>query len=146
MKLYHGSPKNFDTIRKNQAQAGDGITVPDNELLNAIYLTPKYGFALAIAAMPEGNANIDEATKTIEFENTDAFDPEKEAYVYEIDSESIPKENLKEVNELQVAVIKMDEIRPTIKHIHKAGEIEKYYEIKKELEKEIKMPSEFKMK
>ncbi|MBA4336338.1 hypothetical protein C0416_01005 [bacterium] len=131
MKLYHGSPNNFDTIHNSQAQAGDCINVPDDELLNAIYLTTNYKFALAIASMPEGAADIDEATRTIKFENSEAFDPEKEVYVYEIDSETIPKENLKKIDELQVAVLNTTELKPTIKHIHKAGDVEKYYEIKK---------------
>ena len=149
MKLYHGSPNSFDTIRKSQARAGDGIKVPDDELLNAIYLTPNYEFALAIASMPEGAADIDEATRTIKFEKTEAFDPEKEVYIYEIDSESIPKENLKEVDELQVAVLNTSELKPTMKHIHKAGDVEKYYEIKKEareVKNETQLPLEFKIK
>ncbi|OGF29563.1 hypothetical protein A2531_00025 [Candidatus Falkowbacteria bacterium RIFOXYD2_FULL_34_120] len=149
MKLYHGSPNSFDTIRKSQAQAGDGIKVPDDELLNAIYLTPNYEFALAIASMPKGATDIDEATRTIKFENPEAFDPEKEVYVYEIDSEAIPKENLKEVDELQIAVLNIPELKPSMKHIHKAGDVEKYYEIKrevKEVKNETKLSPEFKIK
>ncbi len=149
MKLYHGSPNSFDTIRKSQAQAGDDIKVPDDELLNAIYLTPNYEFALAIASMPEGAANIDNETKTIKFENPEAFDPEKEVYIYEVDSELIPKENLKEVDELQIAILNTDEIKPTIKHVCKAGDVEKYYEIKKEIleaKNETKISPEFKIK
>jgi hypothetical protein len=145
MKLYHGSPNSFDTIRKSQALASDGIKVPNDELLNAIYLTPKFEFALAIASMPEGAVDIDDETKTIKFENPEAFDPEKEVYIYEIDSELISKENLKEVDELQVAVLNTDEIKPTIKHVCMAGDIEKYYELKKEA-LETKIPPEFKIK
>ena len=149
MKLYHGSPNNLDVIRKSQAQAGKEIEVPDSELLNAIYLTPKYEFALAIASMPEDAADIDEATKSIKFENSESFDPEKEVYVYEIDSETIPKENLKDVDEFQFAVLNTNELKPTVKHIHKAGDVEKYYEIKKEADEaknEVKITSEFKIK
>lgn len=132
MKLYHGSSRKFDVIRKSQAQAGDGIEVSEDELLNGIYFTPKYEFALAVASMPEGAADIDEFTKTIKLENMEAFDPEKEVYVYEIDSEMISKENLINVDEFQFAVLNIEKIKPTSIYTHKAGDVEKYYEIKKE--------------
>jgi hypothetical protein len=143
MKLYHGSPNSLDVIRKSQAQAGGGIKVPCDELLDAIYLTPKYEFALAVASMPEGAADIDEVTKTIKFENPDEFDPNKEVYVYEIDSESIPKESLKDIDELQVAVLNIDELKPIKKNTHKAGDVEKYYEVKKDVSE---ISNEFKIK
>ncbi len=147
MKLYHGSPNSFDTIEKNQAQAGDGIKVPDDELLNAIYLTPKYEFALAIASMPKGTADIDEVTRSIKFERPELFDPEKEVYVYEVDSEAIPKENLRAVDELQVAILNTRELKPTNIHKHKAGDIEQYYELKNwKREPKNEAISEFKIK
>ncbi|MBU0613190.1 hypothetical protein KKB10_04185 [Patescibacteria group bacterium] len=66
MKLYHGSKNsNLKTIRKQQAGAGEGIDVPKDELLEAIYLTPDYGFALACAARPDGVSHINESPKLL---------------------------------------------------------------------------------
>jgi hypothetical protein len=138
MTLYHGSQHNFSAVRKSQAQAGEGIKVPDGELLEAIYLTPSYEFALAIAAMPDGAANIDYEAKTIEFENLDSFDPEQEVYIYEFDESKILPENLRKVDELQYAVVGMDELVPDHQSVHKAGELKQYFEIKEgKREKEV---------
>ncbi len=130
MKLYHGSPNNFSEVRKSQAQQGEGLDVPKDELLDAIYLTTKFEFALAVAAMPEGAANIDDITHTIEFESPQLFDPEKEVYVYEFESSLIPPENLKFVDDLQYAVVGLNELRPERQTRHKAGDVSKYYELK----------------
>ena len=130
MTLYHGSSHNFPAVRPSQAQAGEGIQVPEGELLEAIYLTPSYEFALAIAAMPEGAAHINHEAKTVEFENLDLFDPEKEVYVYEFDESKIPPENLIKVDERQYAVVRMNELVPEHQSIHKAGELKQYFEIK----------------
>ncbi|MFA6423689.1 MAG: hypothetical protein WCV83_00045 [Candidatus Magasanikbacteria bacterium] len=130
MKLYHGSPNNFSTVQKNQAQQGDNMDVPKDELLDAIYLSPKFEFALAVASMPEGAAHIDDKKHTIEFENPQLFDQEKVVYIYEFDSEAIPPENLKYVDEQQYAVINMPELRPNRITIHKAEEIMRFYELK----------------
>ena len=80
--------------------------------------------------MPEGAAHIDHEAKTIEFENLDSFNPENEVYVYEFDEGKIPPENLRKVDELQYAVVGMNELVPEHQSIHKAGELTKYFEIK----------------
>ncbi len=129
MKLFHWSPHNFNIIKKNKAEAKKWITVPENELLNGIYLTQSYEFALAIASMPEGLANIDHNKKTIKFENPEKFNPEKEVYVYEIDSNKIEEQNLKYVDEYQYALLNVSELKPDKKHIHKAGDVKTFFEL-----------------
>jgi len=131
MKLYHGSSHKFNKIPKSQAQAGGGLDVPASELQNGIYLTPKYEFALAVAGMPNGAMHTDEVARSIQYEKPELFDPEKEVYVYEVDSERIPSEgNLVTVDDLQYVVLGVDELAPSHMTIHKAGEVEQYYELK----------------
>ena len=97
MKLYHGSKNGrLDIIRKSQAEAGEGVTVPEDELLNAIYLTPNYGFALVCAARPEGLTTINEQNGKIEFENSELFDPDAEIYIYEVE---VAKNQLRQIDE-----------------------------------------------
>ena len=127
--LYHGSNKRFEEIRKSQAEAGPGISVPDGELLNAIYLTPDFGSAVAIAAKTGGLTVIDDEKHTIVFERPEDFDPDREIYIYEIDTSQIPKENIKYVDERQVAVTEMEKITPLNVQELKAREILKYYTI-----------------
>ena len=124
--------------------AGEGISVPQDELLNGIYLTPDLGFAIAIASMPNGVANIDEEKKTIEFENPDLFDPQKEIFIYSFDSEKIPG-NIKRVDEQQYVVLDADEIIPESSISYLAKEVSKYYRIvgaeglQDEIQSEVKL-------
>ena len=146
MKLYHGSKNNFASIRKIQAGKADNIEVPENELLNAIYLTPDYGFALACAARPEGVTNIDGENKFITFEKPELFDPEEEVSVYEIDVEHIPKEKVIKVDDHQYAIVGVDELNISRRFPHKAKDVQNYYELKNWKEKPQEISSEFKMK
>lgn len=145
MKLYHGSKNgNLQTIKKMQAEAGEGIEVPEDELKNGIYLTPHYKYALAMAARPTGVTYIDNNKDTIEFGEPESFDPEKEVYVYEVE---IDEGIARRVDENQLVIEGLDEIAPTEKHAHKAGDIKQYYELvnwKKEARNE--MTSQFKIK
>lgn len=128
MKLYHGSKDgNLAWIKKQQAQAGEGVEVPKDELLEAIYLTPDYGYALAMAARPEGLTNIDDQKRTIEFEDPRLFDPEKEVYVYEIE---IPDDQARKIDELQYVIENVDEVEPITRFEHKASDVQQYYELK----------------
>lgn len=144
MKLYHGSKNpNLEVIKRHQAQAGEGINVPSDELLDAIYLTPDYGYALAMAARPGGVTYIDNDSKTITFENPEAFDPNEEIYVYEVD---IDDEKTREIDPLQTVIESNHEVTPIKVNAHRAGEIENYYRILKEAkEGEDKLP-EFKIR
>jgi hypothetical protein len=130
MKLYHGTKTKLISLQPKQAGKADNIEVPEKELLNAIYLTPNYGFALACGARPDGVTDIDEETKSITFENPQLFDPQETVYIYEFDSDAIPPENLTYVDELQFAVLNTAELIPTETHTHQAQEVEKYYELK----------------
>ena len=103
--------------------------MPDGELLNAIYLTPDFGSAVAIAAKTGGLTVIDDEKHTIVFERPEDFDPDREIYIYEIDASQIPKENIKYVDERQVAVTEMEKITPLNVQELKAREILKYYTI-----------------
>ena len=129
MILYHGSSQEVSILKKSQAQKGEGLVVSEGELLDAVYFTPDIGFAIAVAAMPEGAAHIDDEKKTIEFENPSLFDPERKIFIYEIDSERVPKENLRQIDENQYAVIGLDEIKPEETHRFKAEEVLKYYKL-----------------
>ena len=146
MKLYHGSKNNFASIRKSQASKADGIEVPENELLSAIYLTPDYGFALACSARPKGITNNDGENKSITFENPELFDPEEEVFVYEIDIEHIPKEKIIEVDDHQYAIVGVDEINISSKFAHKAKDVQNYYELKNWKEKPKEISTEFKIR
>ena len=130
MILYHGSSQKLEVLRSHQAEAGEGVSVPEGELLDAIYLTPNREFAIAMAVKLEGVTNIADESKTIEFEHPELYDPEKEIYLYLIDSDSIPKENIREIDERQFAVVDIPEIKPESVEVMKAGEVEKYYELK----------------
>jgi len=145
MKLYHGSKNNFLSIKRNQAGEDDDSEVPENELLNAIYLTPDYGFALACAARPEGTTQIDGENKLITFENPELFDPEEEVFVYELNIENIPKEKIIEVDDHQYA-IDADELEVLNKFSHKANEVQKYYKLTNWKEKPKEINQEFKIK
>lgn len=146
MKLYHGSKNNFASIRKSQAGKSDNIEVPENELLNAIYLTPDYGFALACAARPEGVTNIDGENRSIIFENPDLFEPEEEVFVYEVDIKSVPKEKVIEVDDHQYAIVDMDELSIFNKFSHKAKDVQDYYELKNWEEKSKESGTDFKIR
>lgn len=140
MKLYHGSKSNLVSIRKNQAAAGEGVEVPADELLDAIYLTPDYGFALACAARPRGVTQIDHDKNTIIFGNPESFNPDEEVFVHEVDIKDVPKENIKEVDERQYAVVGIDELEVSNSFPHKARDVRDYYKLEnwQETVKEIK--------
>lgn len=150
MKLYHGSKNGeLTVIKKMQATAGEGVEVPKDELLEAIYLTPDYGFALAMAARPEGLTHIDHGIDgkkgIMDLKNAEEdFDPEKIVYVYELD---VPDNHARAIDELQYVVENINELTPTKRITHRAGDVEQYYElinVRKEADKEIRR--EFKMR
>lgn len=129
MILYHGSPHKIDRLEKRRAGAAGNVEVPEGELLDAIYFTPDYGFAVACAARPEGVTQIDGEEKTIKFEHPGSFDPEQEIFIYRVDSEKIPAENLEQVDDHQYAVVGLEKITPEFVEHKKAGEVLNYYKI-----------------
>jgi hypothetical protein len=129
MKLYHGSKRDIILIERRQAGKADSVVVPETELQNAIYLTPDYGFALACGARPNGVTTIDNDNKTINFENPDLFDSNARVFVYEVDAGNISKENIEQIDERQFVVSNMESLSFENKFVHKAGDVQKYYEL-----------------
>ena len=72
---------------------------------NKIYFAPDLGFALAMAAGPDGMTGL--GNGRISFERADEFDAEREVYVHEIESESITPELLEHVDNQQEQSISM---------------------------------------
>ena len=128
MILYHGSRIKLDTLKARQATtADDPKSLPEGELLHAIYLTPNFEFALAMGARPYGRTQIDNNKST--FENPELFDPNSDVYIYEFDDSKIEAKNLRKVDEKQYAVIGVEQLIPTnIQHL-KSRELLKYYEL-----------------
>jgi len=142
MKLYHASKDQLASLKPQQAQKGSA-EVPNDELLNAVYLTPDYGYALAMGSRPEGSTIIDEQNHTITFDRPELFNPEEEIYIYSIDSENVPENKLKMVDDLQYAIIDTEEIIPSEVKNTKAREVLDFYELTnwkedKEISNEIK--------
>lgn len=136
MLLYHGSKEKFEKLIPQQAQAGEGIEVPKDELQKAIYLTPDYAFAVACAARPDGWSAIDHENGKIEFEKPEKFNPDQDIYIYWVKSENIPTDKLRrvkdekgEVIENQLVALDIDELTPDMVEHKKASEIEKYFEL-----------------
>ncbi len=129
MICYHGSKFRFNEIQNKQAQVKEGLIVPEDELLNAIYLTPDYGFAVVMAARPEGLTVIDEQERLVTFGSPEKFNPESKIYIYVVDISSIPEKNVKKVDEYQIAIVGLDFVKPENVIELTAREIFKYYEI-----------------
>jgi hypothetical protein len=129
MILYHGSRHKLDRLEKRQAGAPDNTMVPPDELLDAIYFTPDYAFAVACAARPDGVTQIDGEKKEIIFEHPELFDPEQEIFIYQVDSEKIPGENLKQIDGHQYTVVGLAELSPESIEYKKAGDVLNYYKI-----------------
>ena len=128
MKLYHASKHKFDVIKRQQATHADpeAFDVPASELQNKIYFTPDLGFAIAMAAGPEGMTSLVDGS--ISFENAEDFDAQRPVYVYEVDSETIAPELIGKVDDEQVAV-DLDEITPDAVHEFVANDVFKYYSL-----------------
>ncbi len=127
MLLYHGSSHQLKALQPQQAEAGEGIVVPEDELLHAIYLTPDRGSAIAMAVRPDGVTDIRD--RSITFEHPELFDPEKTVYLYIVETDAIPKGHLRKIDDWQYAVEGLDELAFASMEEHKAGEIEQYYEL-----------------
>jgi len=127
MFLYHGSKEKLEKLEKRQARSE--VEVPKDELLEAIYFTSNYGFAVACGARPLGVTDIDGEQKTIKFENPDLFDPRIDIFVYRIKSENVPKGHLRQIDNHQYVVENMKEIIFENIDEMKAGEVSKYYKL-----------------
>ncbi len=149
MKLYHGSKQRLDRIESRHANKGD-VEVPEDELLNGIYLTPNYGFAVAMAIRPENSSiSIDEKKAQITFEKPELFQPAEDIFIYTFDSTHIPAENLKYVDEFQLVVLGMDALIPEEVSEAKASKVLDYYELtnwKQNNEPTQESRNEFKLK
>jgi len=124
MKLYHGSKHKFETIKRQQASMVEGNKVPEAELQNKIYLTPDIGFAIAMAAGPDGMTSL--VHGEISFEHQDQFDANRPVYVYVVDSTVLAPELLEKVDDEQYA-LDMDELTPTEIVQYAAKDVFNYY-------------------
>jgi hypothetical protein len=131
---YHGSKVKLRKIKHHKATAPEGR--PADEDLDAIYLTLDFVSALAFAARPDGITHIDHDASTIHFQHPEAFDPEREVYIYEVDASGIPEAQVRAVkkedgedDERQVIVTGVKSIRPLRAIKMRAGDITKYYKI-----------------
>lgn len=124
--LYHGSKCLFSRIKRSQAKRAPAEKPLEN--LNAVYLTPEFYFALALAVRTNGKTRISHKDKTIWFEHPEEFDPDEEVFIYVVDLSHVPKESIVCVDERQIAV-DLDEITPVKIEAHKAGEVLQYYKI-----------------
>jgi hypothetical protein len=129
MILYHGSQNKFDVLKRNQAEKGDDIVVPESELQDAIYLSPNRAFALAMCSMPKGLTHVDHDKMTIETEFPESFDPNMKIYVYAIDSEKIPKEQLEFLTDGMQVVCHTDELQYESVEELTASEVLNYYKL-----------------
>jgi hypothetical protein len=127
MILYHGSKELLKSLKPHQAVSKDPNQVPKDELLNAIYLTNDFKFALAMGARPEGITQID--NNKIRFEHPELFDPECSVYIYEFDTSDIPAENLRPIDSKQFTVNGVKSLTPKNFRKLKAEELLKYYEL-----------------
>lgn len=126
MYWYHGSKNLFPNLIRQKAWGPTGT--PKKESLNMIYLTPDFAFALVSAARPEGITEVNHNERTVHFENPDKFDPDREVYIYFVDSSKIPDDKKIWIDKWQIAV-DLDEIEPDKVETHKAGEVSQYYSI-----------------
>lgn len=137
MKVYHGSivlPENLlgGKILPQQAVTYEGSGVPDAELQKAIYTTTELSYALAMASRPENSSTeIDPETHKITFDNPEGFDPEKDIYIYEFETDDLPEGSVKRLdnNELQIALHVKEGIVPTTVQKYKAKDIINFYEL-----------------
>lgn len=123
---YHGSKVLVSVLKRKQAWGPPGA--PKEESLNMIYLAPDFAFALVSAARPEGITEVNHKERTVHFENSDKFDPEKEVYIYMVDPSKIPDDKLCWIDRWQIGV-DLDEIKPDKVETHKSGEVSQYYSI-----------------
>jgi hypothetical protein len=129
MKLYHASTHELSSLKPQQAAKGSA-DVPLEELQNGVYLTPHYDFALAMGSRPENSGTqLDEITRTITFEKPELFDPNREVFIYTIETDSLPKENVEYIDENQYVIKGLSEVIPNEVKKVKAEEILKYYEL-----------------
>ena len=147
MKLYHGSKKLLKALEPKQAQKGD-VDVSEDQLQHAIYLSPDYGFALAMGARPENSVTVThdgEGERTIDFEKPELFKPDETVYIYSFDSEDLDEQNLQFVSEFEYAlvgveVLPVSEIKET-----KARELLNFYTLTNwnenaEIKNEVRRP------
>lgn len=129
MKLYHASTYQLSSLKPQQATKGS-VDVPETELQNGIYLTPHYDFALAMGSRPENSGTrLDEVERKITFEKPELFDPNKEVFIYVVETDLLSKENVEYIDENQYIIKGLAEVIPNEVQKVKAEEILKYYEL-----------------
>ncbi len=104
----------------------EGVTVSATELQNKIYSTPNLGFALAMAAGPDGITSLHNGE--ISFERAEEFDSEAIIYLYTFDSDSVPSGKIEHIDEQQYA-LDVDEIIPESITQYKAKDVFEHYHL-----------------
>lgn len=130
MKIYHGSPNGeLASLERRQANMGDHL--PEPETRKAIYLTTDLGFALLAGGRPRGEGGgvfrPEGATgNQMAFTDPSKFDPKKEVYIYEWDSEELPGGSY-EMYGHQV-IVDLDKLNAHEPTMYPAEKIFEYYE------------------
>lgn len=130
MKLYHGSPNGAIKVFERR-QANTGEHLPEPETRNAIYLTNDFGFALLAGARPRGDGGgvyrpQGAAGNQMSFTDPSKFDPQKEVFVYEWDSEMLPEGSFQEYG--HQVIVDLDELPAHEPVAYPAEKVFEYYE------------------
>ena len=137
MRVFHGSTISPDKLNGGKIQPQKAVTyegsgVPEAELQNAIYTTPELSYALAMASRPENSrTEIDKDNHKITFDNPEGFDPEKDIYIYEFETDVLPEARVKRLknDQDQITLFVNEGLEHVNVHKMKAKEVMNYYEL-----------------
>jgi len=130
-ELLHGSSRKLTTLKSKQPTASPHFHRLEKYLFSNPYmcLTPYPEVAMFFAAKRSGAASMMGFQKGIAYlGKPELFDPDRDVYIYVVDSSAIPIEKCEwhSVFELRV---RMPEIKFARMEVHKAGEIFGHFEV-----------------
>lgn len=148
MKLYHGSPKG-DIKLFERRQANTGEHLPEPETRNAIYLTTDFGFALLAGARPRGEVGgvhqpEGASGNQMAFNDPTKFNPDKEVFIYEWDSDLLPEGSFQEYG--HQVIVDLDKLTASEPVSYPAEKVFEYYEFTNWPPKSNEQTNEFKFK
>ena len=138
MYWYHGSNRLFTVLRRRRPALMLGV--PKEEVLNMIYLTPDFAFALVMAARPEGITDVYNNRRLVRFENPDSIEPKREVYIYFVNPDRIPDSKKIWIDEWQIAA-DLDKLKPDRVEKREAGELWQYYRTFTDDSQVVKIPN-----